>query len=239
MSVLDFTGVKAINIPEGKVKKITRKTDGALLWEAVTSRIPGEYQEVEYVQAAENVGAYINLGFAFDTAATVKIGIYLSSNFNAAYPFGAAENSGKYRFMITSPYDGGAYIYGYGSTGSAYQAARVTGTKNAINEIEYAIKSGKVSVYAKPSGSSVSPTSISYTMSSNLYLFAQNYNGSARWGGQRRISYFQYYDKTDTLICDLVPCYRKSDGVIGMYDVVRKLFLTNVGSGSFTKGGNV
>lgn len=32
--MLDFTGVKAITIPEGKVKKITRKSDGVVLWEA-------------------------------------------------------------------------------------------------------------------------------------------------------------------------------------------------------------
>jgi hypothetical protein len=31
--VLDFTGVKAITIPEGSVKKITRKSDSVVLWE--------------------------------------------------------------------------------------------------------------------------------------------------------------------------------------------------------------
>jgi hypothetical protein len=76
-------------------------------------------------------------------------------------------------------------------------------------------------------------------MTAELYLFAQNYNGSPRFGDERRISYFQYTDKTGTLVCDLIPCYRKSDGVIGMYDLVRGLFLTNAGSGSFTKGANV
>lgn len=30
---IDFTGVKAITIPEGAVKKITRKSNGAVLWE--------------------------------------------------------------------------------------------------------------------------------------------------------------------------------------------------------------
>lgn len=35
--MLDFTGVKAITIPEGNVKKITRKMDGALLWEKVAT----------------------------------------------------------------------------------------------------------------------------------------------------------------------------------------------------------
>lgn len=236
---MDFSKIKEIVIPEGKVKKIMAA--GKVIWQKVMDKsgLPSEYQEVEYIKADSTVGAYINLGFTFDTAATVKIGLYLSSNFTAAYPFGAAENSGTYRFMITSPYDGGAYIYGYGSTGSTYQACRATGTKDSLNEVEYTLGSGKVSVSAKPSGSSVSNTTVAYTMTSDMYLFAQNYNGTIRYGGERQIHYFQYYDKSGTLICDLVPCYRKSDRVIGMYDIVRKIFLTNTGSGSFTKGADV
>lgn len=35
---------------------------------------------------------------------------------------------------------------------------------------------------------------------------------------------------------DLVPCYRISDGEIGMYDLVSKTFFTNAGTGTFTKG---
>ena len=34
--MIDFTNVKAITIPEGAVKKITRKSDGALLWQGAT-----------------------------------------------------------------------------------------------------------------------------------------------------------------------------------------------------------
>ena len=234
---MNFANVKSLTIPNGKVKKITRKSDGVVLWSG--SRIPSEYQEVEYIKAASGIGAYINLGFAFDTAATVKLGLYLSSDFSAAYPFGAAESSGKYRCMITAPYDGSSYIYGYGSTGSTYQPARINGTANAINEIEYSIKSGKLIISCQPRGSTDTNTSVSFTMTSNLLLFAQNYNGSARFGRARQIHYFKYYDKTDTLICDLVPCYRKSDGVIGMYDIVSKKFFTNVGSGTFTKGADV
>ena len=222
---MDLSTITNIVTPEGEVSKITCKN----------INLPDEYQEVEYIQAKG--GAYIDLGFSFDTAAIIKLGIYLSSTLGvSAYPFGAAEDNGKYRCMITAPYDGGAYIYGYGSTGSTYQPVRVNGTKNSLNEVEYTINSGKISVFVKPSGSSFIKTSISYTMTSNMYLFAQNYNGSVRWGGTRQIHYFKYYDKTDTLICDLVPCYRKSDGTIGMYDIERGIFLTNVGTGSFRKG---
>lgn len=38
---------------------------------------------------------------------------------------------------------------------------------------------------------------------------------------------------------NLVPCYRKSDGEIGMYDLVNGVFYTNSGSGTFIKGDDV
>ena len=40
-------------------------------------------------------------------------------------------------------------------------------------------------------------------------------------------------------IIDLVPCYRKSDDEIGMYDLVRKQFYTNAGTETFLKGADV
>ena len=41
------------------------------------------------------------------------------------------------------------------------------------------------------------------------------------------------------LLRHFIPCYRKSDNVIGMYDVVNKVFYVNQGTGSFTKGPNI
>ena len=41
------------------------------------------------------------------------------------------------------------------------------------------------------------------------------------------------------LVSHCYPCYRKSDNVIGFYDVVNNEFLTNGGSGTFTKGSDV
>ena len=40
-------------------------------------------------------------------------------------------------------------------------------------------------------------------------------------------------------IVSLVPCYRKSDNVIGAYDTVTDTFYTNAGTGTFTKGNDV
>lgn len=43
----------------------------------------------------------------------------------------------------------------------------------------------------------------------------------------------------DTLVRDFVPCYRKSDNVAGMYDLVTETFFVNDGTGEFIKGGKV
>ena len=40
-------------------------------------------------------------------------------------------------------------------------------------------------------------------------------------------------------VFDGIPCYRKSDSVIGLYDLVSETFKTNSGTGTFTKGANV
>lgn len=44
------------------------------------------------------------------------------------------------------------------------------------------------------------------------------------------------YGKT---IIELIPCYRKSDKEIGLYDIVNDIFYTNQGSGQFTKGNDL
>ena len=42
-----------------------------------------------------------------------------------------------------------------------------------------------------------------------------------------------------TTIRDFVPCYRKSDSVIGLYELYTGTFYTNDGTGTFTKGSDV
>lgn len=234
---MDFTNLKSLAIPEGEVTQIT-DASGIVLWEAVFGRIPSEYQEVEWIQAAANVGAYIDLGFAYDTGATIKLGQWIM-NRNTAYPFGATASAGGNRCCLSIPFSSDAHAY-YLDTKAGSTSVKCAFEVNQLNHFVVTYKAGTIRLENLIDGSSGSADTLSsYATGSNHYLFAQNYKGAPRFGDIRRISYLQYYDKTDTLICDLVPCYRKSDGVIGMYDIVRNIFLTNVGSGSFTKGADV
>lgn len=235
---MDFSKITEITIPEGKVAKIT--CGGVTLWMAVEEGLPSAYQEVEWIAAAANVGAYINLGFAYDTAAKIHIEQWLNGSTTTTYPFGAANSTGALRCMLSCPYTAAATGFFYGSNGTAYQEKGLAGNvTNGKNEF-YAELAEGVFIFRNDTTGIISTTAnikqAKYTMTDNLYLFAQNYKGSPRFGGERKIGKFKYYDKNNELICDLVPCYRKSDNVIGMYDLVRRTFLTNAGTGSFTKG---
>lgn len=66
------------------------------------------------------------------------------------------------------------------------------------------------------------------------FLFANQENGRAGEHFYGRIYSFKV-ETSQGVIRDLYACYRKSDGVIGMYDKINNVFYTNQGSGSFTK----
>lgn len=69
-------------------------------------------------------------------------------------------------------------------------------------------------------------------------LFLLNRNGSIvsttnAWIG--KLYFCKIYDN-GVLVRDFIPCYRNSDNVIGLYDLVNDVFYTNQGSGAFTCG---
>lgn len=233
---MDLSNILHVFIDDIEVKQF--KDEDLILWRTMGHRLPAEYQEVEWLQAGNGVKAYLDLGFTFDTAAIVRMGFYCYNN-TPSYLFGAAENSGVYRCMISAPYNGTMTAYGYGSNGQSYLGMS-TSLQEGFNDLKLSLKAGELTLTTTTTNSSHTSTDQStYAMSSNLYLFAQNYNGSMRQQSLKKIYYFQYYDKTGNLICDLVPCYRKSDGTLGMYDMIKKTFLTNVGESRFTRGASI
>lgn len=46
---------------------------------------------------------------------------------------------------------------------------------------------------------------------------------------------FKLYNSSN-VVRNYIPCYRKSDGEIGLYELIEGRFLTNQGSGTFNKG---
>lgn len=78
-------------------------------------------------------------------------------------------------------------------------------------------------------GESTTPITDSDTPSGNVMVL---YNAKAK------IYYCKLWNGT-SLVRNFVPCYRKSDNVIGLFDTVNQTFYTNAGTGTFTKGNDV
>ena len=72
----------------------------------------------------------------------------------------------------------------------------------------------------------------------NHLLFSVSQNGMPVYNASFRM-YFCKITENGQYILKLIPCYRKSDNAVGMYDEAKGIFYTNQGSGTFIKGPNV
>ena len=75
----------------------------------------------------------------------------------------------------------------------------------------------------------------------SIYLFGiHNDEDEGYTNNNTALKIYEYkaYNQ-DTVVQHLIPCYRKSDNVAGMYDTVNNVFYTNQGTGTFIVGENV
>ena len=183
--------------------------------------VPATYQQLEYIEATGT--QYIDTGFKpnSDTKLEFKI------NFQGSGHFLAYDKNNRYGFY----YDGNNFRY------DRQTLATTIGAFNA--GVDWYIEEYKgVKIGTSPNSLTTYATdTTSFSVNQNFCLFAMCYNtdNNPSWFSKAKLYYFRMYNN-GTLIRDFIPCYRISDGVIGMYDVVGKIFYTNKGTGSFVKG---
>lgn len=195
--------------------------------------LPSEYQRCLWV--ASDGSQYINAGLAQGNKlpGKIEIGFYITeqSRYNSVICGIGLANGGTNAEGIVGQGNIGIRVgntNNYAASGSLinkYCEATATFDTNSC-ELE-----GTVSGVAYSKSVSSSPS----TWSSKPFVLWQNQSNNTARG---RIYYARLYQQGG-LLYDFVPCYRKADGVIGMYDLVNKVFKTNAGSGTFTKGADV
>ena len=239
---MNFSSVKAITIPEGKVTQIA--CGGNVLWKAVTARIPSEYQEVEWIGKDGNSYFVSNFTINALDRFTLYYRYNVPSGTGQAFMFGANNDSSLGDGGVNTPrfmhrYSG--LVLNYTKSGGAAYPALVH--DGAFHTLELnCVHNGSLKGY-KDGVLSINSTFYNAKVFDTFGVFCNNYakapqsyiakNGS-------KISELRFVDDTTGEdVFNPVPCYRRSDGVIGMYDTVSKNFFTNQGTGSFTKGENV
>lgn len=180
-------------------------------------KLPSEYQQIEYIESTGT--QYIDTGVNADN----KMGIETKLLWKYGR-FGAYQSTNNARYHL---YDNGTF--GFGISDNFY------GVKHEEREI-YTIKCNFYNNYKYIDNGVETNTLPNTAFDTSLSFWLFRRNPSLIFTG--RIYYFKITYENE-LVRNMIPCYRKSDNVIGMYDLVTNTFFTNAGTGEFLKGSNV
>ena len=188
--------------------------------------LPKTYQEVEYIQTTGT--QYINIWMKAENYHQTETKIELTTTSQDIPVFWWTDGS-SVRYHLT-PFNNKWYFWIAGSEWNG-------GTYTATIGKQYAIVYNNSNNYLNVDWSDV--VSVSGTTGYSGSQLCISYRSSG-WVGMKYWQFKYFYFKvknknTGEYEREFVPCYRKSDSVIWMYDLVWKQFYTNAGSWTFTK----
>lgn len=201
-----------------------------------SSGLPSEYQRVEYIAGTGT--QYINSGIECTSDLCVEYGFYYETTTNSAICGGIDTSYGGSKYFRhhctpLGPSSGGYWLQYSSSNVASIPLSAAMNVKHdiAVDPVNgVAMFNGnQITFDALPSG---------LTTGKPYGILARISDTGAIQAKASRFYYFKF-KRNGTLIGDFIPCYRKSDGVIGMYDLVTKTFFTNAGTGTFSKGNDI
>ena len=200
-------------------------------------RLPKEYREVDYIEGTGTQWIDTGLVGNINREWIVEFSDFDRNGATYAGPFGITERNAKTAISCSS---GVAVYCSFGNkTDVVYRESTNSYNAWATSDIKK-ISISKNGVYRNDVQRISAFTSLTYAESATtMPLFARKPNANTV-DRLVKMKLYSFACKDDgILIADFVPCYRKSDGEIGMYDTVSKTFYTNAGTGTFLKGADV
>lgn len=185
------------------------------------SKIPEEYQEIKYIESTGT--QYIDTGLvpSVNHSFSIKFSVGYLGNCVA---FGS-RTSGNYASSLNQ-------IYLNVTNNNEIKLFNIFGTNDLV--LNDNVEANTIFTYKNIQNNNFQLSSPSQP----YYIFTLNNMGSPSTISNIKMYYFKIYDN-NILVRDFVPCYRKSDNVIGLYDKVNSVFYTNAGTGTFLKGNDV
>jgi len=201
------------------------------------SALPSSYQKVEYIQSTGTQYILFNSILSGDSETRTQY------SFDIEFAFDSWKSSYATNIFAGFSTDSGSWL-GYlngvlaigigGSSGQyfgdldtskhSYQFYYDSGVCNVVRDDETTI-SRALSVQNETAPFSLFTAAATGAQNTKFAAIGKIYSCTV------------YTGETETL--NLIPCYRKADNVIGMYDTVTETFFTNSGTGTFSKGSDV
>lgn len=191
--------------------------------------IPTVYQRVEYLESTANGRQYIKTNIVPTATSGMKVKCASNSS-NDLYIAGQRNDTLNTRWVLGCD---NHYYFGWGVWNS--ETTFHTGYQNTV-ELELNYKNSGV---ASCDDEVIPLSPLTFQPERPIFVFGSNTGGSLYlpWVGK---IYDLEITEGSNIVMHLIPCYRKSDGKPGMWDMVSWQFFTNAGSGAdFTVGPDV
>ena len=193
-------------------------------------RLPSAFQEVEWIGSSGT--QYIDTTFIWNSNSKCEIECSFDSQVLSQQRMGITGNiSARCAFGVNNGIEA-TFVIGYNGT---LTFGNITSNKHIFTldyqNKQYGVDNSLVSVALSYAGDN-SPFGLFRRYSSTTGSY-EEFNIS-----KAKLYSAKFYDNS-VLVRNFVPCYRKADNEIGLYDLVNGVFYTNAGIGTFTKGGNV
>lgn len=183
----------------------------------LTSRLPSEYQEVEYIQATGV--QYIDSGLTVENSESWECDIDMQFTSTIADMWAGSNGYLQFDYSYINTTNRASIKIEYNPTGTDYiESVYVDGTLTQTKD------------WSGYWGSTV-----------KFGIFRLGDNNDSWHSGVYQLAklFSQKLYKDGVLVRNFIPCYRKSDNEIGLYDTVSGTFFTNEGDGVFLKGDNI
>lgn len=223
------------------VKKLIYNNN--VVWEK--KRLPVEYQEVEYIESTGT--QYIQTSVAPSDNFRMDLKTYTTC-VGSYYLAGVRRGSSTTIFGQTGSTTNKSVAASVNGTGVSASTDGVSWSRRTSGQIyEIMLRTNGDGTFTYhiedlTNEKECLAENVSYNpmgeVTAGMWLFAFNSSVPYIISGTNQIYYFRLY-KNGEVAFDGIPCYRKSDEEIGLYDLVSKQFYTNQGTGTFTKGPDV
>ena len=204
-------------------------------------KLPSDYTMLEYIQGNATTstdGPYINTGIKVtgNTKITAVFQIIDVDPHNAANIFGVRGAASSYKNSMCFLWKGGDPDHTRGYYRHDYNglSTSLSGTVNYDTELHTVVTEKNVCTFDGTVHQGTMATS-NFKQTLDLYLLADNTNGALGECANARIFTFKVEDSTAGINANFIPCKRKSDDVIGVYEINAGKFYTSANTSSQRK----
>ena len=195
---------------------------------ALDYRVPSLYQAITYLETTS--AAWFDTGIIpTDTSYETRTRIQ-AAGANGGYLFGV---EGGYYMRKPNGYE--QLYYGYNNSEDRIEVPGIASAGTRF-DIIYNAASGAILINGAQKAANANIRALASRQYSIL-VSACRYGAAIQNYGAWRYEDFVISNKVSgALLCDLRPCYRKADSVVGFWDDVSKTFLTSQGTGTVIAG---